>query len=258
MARGYWAIRTYRAGMVGEKIKYWVPGEKPTRSQRKLRSDIKQQQRNEANAERRLARLLNEYFSPGDLLVRLSYSDAGLERTLAGIDREAEGAEDAAYQATQHQARLWRDRAARACKAAGVPLRYVIVTSDMDGKTGEAVRLHHHVVINREAVEIALGKWSLGETNRKRLYDQVDYTGLAEYLLEQVRRMPDEKKYIPSRNMPMPQPKDRIARNGAELAVPKGGQLLHRSEYQPGRPQYIRYILPEVGKLRREREQKRE
>lgn len=258
MAEGYWVIRTYRAGMVGEKIKYWVPGEKPSRSQRKMKSDIRQQQRNEANAERRLARLFNQYFSPGDRLLRLSYSDDGLERTLAGIDREAEGGEDAAYQAAQHQARLWRDRVARACKAAGVPLRYVIVTGDMDGKTGEAVRLHHHVVINREAAEIALSKWNLGETHRKDLYDQVDYTGLAEYLLEQARRMPDEKKYIPSRNMPLPQPKDRVAKSGAEVSVPKGGQLLYRSSYQPGRPQYIRYILPEVGKLRREREKKRE
>ena len=60
MTEGYWVIRTYTAGAVGEKIKYWVPGEKPTRSQRKLKSDIKQQQRNEANAEKHLARLLNE------------------------------------------------------------------------------------------------------------------------------------------------------------------------------------------------------
>jgi hypothetical protein len=34
MTEGYWVIRTYTAGAVGEKIKYWVPGEKPTRSQR--------------------------------------------------------------------------------------------------------------------------------------------------------------------------------------------------------------------------------
>ena len=75
MTEGYWVIRTYTAGAVGEKIKYWVPGEKPTRSQRKLKSDIKQQQRNEANAEKHLARLLNENFSCADHLMRLSYAD---------------------------------------------------------------------------------------------------------------------------------------------------------------------------------------
>ena len=60
---------------MGEKIKYWMPGEKPTRSQRKLKSDIKQQQRNEANAEKKLARTLNENFSHADHLLRLSYAE---------------------------------------------------------------------------------------------------------------------------------------------------------------------------------------
>ena len=57
------------------------------------------------------------------------------------------------------------------------------------------------------------------------------------------------------RNLAIPQPKDRIAPGGAELAVPRGGQLLHRNEWRPGRPQYIRYILPGVGKLTKGRDQ---
>ena len=67
-----------------------------------------------------------------------------------------------------------------------------------------------------------------------------------------MRRLPDKKKYIPSRNLIVPQPKDRVAVNGAELAVPKNGQLLKRSEFSPGMPQYIRYILPEVGQIKKE------
>ena len=53
-----------------------------------------------------------------------------------------------------------------------------------------------------------------------------------------------------------PKPVDRIAMGGAELAVPRGGQLLQRNEYRPGMPQYIRYVLPEVGKIRRDRKKK--
>ena len=34
MAEGYWVIRSYQAGMIGEKIKYWVPGKKPSKSER--------------------------------------------------------------------------------------------------------------------------------------------------------------------------------------------------------------------------------
>ena len=194
MANGYWVIRTYTAGAVGEKIKYWVPGEKPTKSERKIKSDIKQVQRNEANAEKALARLIHANFTPRDYLLQFSYTEEALERLRAGELTEEE---------------LF------------------------------------------EAAEIALEKWSAGSTHREHLYDQVDQTPLAHYLLAQVRHRPNEKKYSPSRNLIVPQPKDRIAVSGAELQVPRGGQLLLRAGWMPGMPQYIRYIVPEVGKIRR-------
>lgn len=248
MTEGYWVIRTYTAGAVGEKIKYWVPGEKPTRSQRKLKSDIKQQQRNEANAEKHLARLLNENFSCADHLMRLSYTDEAFAKLGGGTEDP-----ETIWKNANRQLKLWLRRTRRACKAAGVPFRYVTVTADLDGKTGEYVRVHHHVVVNAEAMEIARSKWTAGGTHCEHLYDEVDYLGLAHYLLVQVRYVPDEKKYCPSRNLTLPQPKDRAALSGAELSVPRGGQLLFRAGWAPGMPQYIRYILPEVGKIRKER-----
>lgn len=255
MAEGYWVIRSYTSGVIGEKIKYWVPGKKPSKSERRVKSDIKQQQRNEANAVKRAARIFNENFSQGFRLLGLHYDDKGLAKTGEGLDSSAEEYEDKLYHAAHHQVRLWRDRVRRACAAAGVELKCFIVTSDMDGKTGEYVRVHHHVIINQEALEIAIRKWKLGSTHHKALSGELDRTELAAYLLNQVRRLPDEKKYIASRNLVIPQPKDRIAINEAELKVPKGGQLLHRAEYKPGQPQYIRYIVPEVGRIRREKKQ---
>ena len=254
MAEGYWVIRAYQAGVIGEKIKYWVPGRKPSKSERRIKSDIKQQQRNEASAVKRAARLLNANWDCRDYLITLEYDGAGMERISRGIRQDSEEYENLLYMAAHHQLRLWRNRVRRACEAAGVELKYFAVTSDMDGKTGEYARVHHHVVINAEALEIALGKWTLGSTHKEHIFDEMDHTGLAAYLLGQVRRLPDEKKYIASRNLIVPQPKDRIARNGAELTVPRGGQLLHRAEYRPGTPQYIRYIVPEVGRIRRERQ----
>ena len=32
---GYWVVRTYEAGAVGEKTKFWVPGERPSKSGRR-------------------------------------------------------------------------------------------------------------------------------------------------------------------------------------------------------------------------------
>lgn len=246
MANGYWVIRTYTAGAVGEKIKYWVPGEKPTKSERKIKSDIKQVQRNEANAEKALARLIHANFMPRDYLLQFSYTEEALEKLRTG-----ERTEEELFEAADHQLKLWAKRTRRACKALGIPFRYIPFTSDLDGKTGEVVRVHHHIIVNAEAAEIALEKWSAGSTHREHLYDQVDQTPLAHYLLAQVRHRPNEKKYSPSRNLIVPQPKDRIAVSGAELQVPRGGQLLLRAGWMPGMPQYIRYIVPEVGKIRR-------
>jgi len=250
---GYWVIRTYKAGAVGEKIKYWVPGQKPSQSQRRLRSEIKKQQQNEAGAEKRMARQIHANFTSEDFLIGLDYSAKGLSLVLAGLDEQADRFLDESYHACRRQLRLWLKRVRRACAKAGIPFRYLAVTSDTNGKTGELVRLHHHVIVNREALAIALEKWTLGGTNHEHLYSVPDQSALAVYLLRQVRRLPDEKKYIPSRNLIVPQPKDRIAQGGAELAVPRGGQLLHRNEWRPGRPQYIRYILPGIGKFSRVR-----
>lgn len=236
MTTGYWVIRTYLAGMIGEKIKYWVPGEKPSRSKRRMASDIRQQQRNEASAEKRMARLVHANFREG-VLVRLSWG----EEQLAALP---EG-EDERFRAAHRALRLWLRRARRACAAAGVELKYIALTSDVNGKTGELVRVHHHAILSREAADIALGKWTAGQTHREYLDGRPDKTELVKYLLGQVRRLPDEKKYIPSRNLTIPQPTDRIARSGAELLPPKGALLLRRSEWSPGMPQYIRYIAGE-------------
>lgn len=245
---GYWVIRTYRSGMIGEKIKYWVPGEKPSKSERRLRTDIRHQQRNEANAVKRMTRLVHANFTGDGAEIVLTYDDEHMER-LETVCAGSEDFEDALYHAGHKELRLWLRRARRACAAEGVEFRYIAVTSDRDGKTGDMVRVHHHVIVNEEAAEIVIGKWGRGITKKKLLSSEPDKMEFVGYLLQQVRRsVPDEKKYIPSRNLAHPQPKDRICEGKAEIQLPRHAMLLHRSEYTDGKPQYIRYILPEYAK----------
>lgn len=242
MREGYWVIRTWENGPIGEKVKYWVAGQKPPKNSRRLKTETNKQLANENSASKRLARLLNLNFprGAGGCLVGLDYSGDGL--LYIGGEGGGEEWADKLYKAAHHQLQLWLRRVRRTCKREGVPFRYVAVTSDMDGKTGEHKRVHHHVVINAEAVEIALGKWELGSTHCKRLWRVHDQSGLAEYLMDQVRRLPDQKKYIPSRNLRQPKPKDRIARSEAELVTPRGARLLYRREFRIGGAQYIRYV----------------
>ena len=261
MAEGYWATRTYKVGRIGEKIKYWIPGKKPSRSERRLKTDIKKQEQNETNAIRRLARDLNDprNFEPGDLLLGLDYSEKGMARLLAWIEEQEEYREidmndetksmDAIYAAAEHELELALRRVKRCLAKEAVGLHAAYITSDMDGETGETVRIHHHLVVNKESKQAFVEKWEklgMGGVDWETMWKwQDDRTPISEYFIKQVRHVPDAKKYKTTRNLIRAVPKDRVAITSAELRPPKGARLLHRSEYKPGRPQYIRYLLPE-------------
>ncbi len=258
MAEGYWMIRTYEAGDIGEKTKYWVPGRKPSRSSRREKTEIKKQEQNEHSAVRRMARLINENYRPGDYLLGLDYSEAGVEKLLSwareqGMDPD--GADEAERMgmirlAAEHALRLVIRRV-KGEVGSGVAVRVLAITSDMDGETGEVVRIHHHLVIPRACKKAFAKKWKgWGSVDWETLSNQHDYTPIAEYFGKQVRKVPDAKKYYSSRNLVRPEPKDRAAITAGELRAPDGCELLHRGEFKPGRPQYIRYILPESKRRR--------
>lgn len=251
---GYWEIRTYECGALGEKTKYWVPGEPPARGRKLGRSSERKQRQNENDAARRLNREIHANFSAGDLFLGLDYGPKKYSELL----RRAEARQEADRAAGQEpgiledylrkEANRELDNFIRRVKRRlppGAELKYIAVTSDMDGETGEAVRIHHHIIANRAAWQACVEAWPHGCAYAKALSAQKDYTPLAEYLLNQVRRLPDEKKYKPSRNLVRPQPKCRVVWSGAELRVPKGCELLYRTAYSGKRAgQYIRYALP--------------
>lgn len=243
MKNGYWVIRTYESGAVGEKIKYFIPGERPSRSRRKINSEINRQEKNETQVIRSLARLLNANFKKGDILLTLDYSDEGLDVILdKALESKNIDIDETIYKAAEHEMKLCLRRVKRECDMLGIELKYAATTSDMDGETNECVRVHHHLVINREALSVFKEKWTLGEAHHEPLSGQKDYTAIAEYFIKQVRKIKDAKKYVSSRNLLRPQPKDRVAVNNSELRTPAKAVLLHRSEYRPDRPQYIRYL----------------
>lgn len=240
-------MRRYKSGQIGETVKYWIPDGKPPRSARRLKSDIRKQESNERAAVRTVARLIHANFQGGeDILLGLDYSDTGHMKLTAGEDCGDAADVDNVRDAAQHQVKLFLRRVRRACDAVGVPFRYLAFTSDVDGATGEAVRVHHHLIVNAEALDICRKKWKLGGVDFESLREQEDQTSLAEYLMKQTRRQPDASKYIYSKNLDRPKPLDTVS-GGGELAVPRGATLLYRGPYRPGQPQYIRYLMPKRG-----------
>lgn len=255
MKDGYWVVRTYEAGQVGEKTKYFVLGDRTRRNRRKEESSIKKQEQNEYSAKKRLARLINANFTHGDILLGLDYSDASYKK----LERSArKAAPDYDSLPEDDQLRCIREAAAqemvnylrrvkRALEKEGRAdeLKYIAITSDMDGDTKETVRVHHHLIVPASCEHIIRMKWGHGGTYCKPLSKQEDYMPIAEYLIAQVRGALNAKKFVSSRNLIRPQPKDRIAVSDAEIRVPRNCKLIQRSEYKRGAPQYIRYILPE-------------
>lgn len=268
MREGYWVVRSYESGRIGEKTKFWVPGERPSgKSKRREKAEIRKQEQNEYAAVKAVARLMHANFKQGDFIIGLDYSPDGIKKLeerakkkepgLDLADKESEEYLEGLYQAAKHEAELALRRVSRAMKKNGEELKYIIVTSDMDGDTGERVRVHHHLIVESGCAEIFQKKWKkFGHVSYSEISKQADYTPIAEYFLRQVRRIPDGNKYASSRNLVRPQPKDRVAQSDAELRVPRGGKLLFRQQYRSYgeisyQPQYIRYIIP-ADKRRRD------
>ena len=275
---GYFVIRTWEAGDIGEKTKFFVPGKKPDGiTSRRQKNAIRKQEQNEYSALKMLTRLIHANFTSKDLLLGLDYSDEGLERVLSWgrknglpVDSADEMLRnDAIREAAAHELDIALRRVKRELDKSGLELKGIYVTSDMDGVTGEIVRVHHHLIVNAGTEEAFLKCWEkfgLGGVSWEHLWEnQIDRTRLAEYLLEQVRRVPDAKKYRSTRNLVRPIHKDRIVSTDNELVVPKGGKLIFRQEYenkmglqsdfQNRRPQYIRYITPKaLRRMEAERE----
>lgn len=262
MQEGYWVVRTYQSGAVGEKTKFFVPGTRLTgKLSRRAKDAVKKQEQNEYSAQKALARLINENYGAGDLLLGLDYADKGIKKITAwarkkGLPIDSEDAqerEDALYIAADHEIDNCLRRVKNRLKKQGVELMAIYCTSDRDGETGTIpVRVHHHLIVKAEARDAFVEAWEkcgMGSVDWAPLYEnQIDRTPIAEYWIRQIRRFPNAKKYRHTQNVVVPKPKDRIALSDAELRVPSGGRLLFRQEFRPGRPQYIRYTLPKKQK----------
>lgn len=273
MKEGYFVIRTIEAGDVGEKTKFFVPGKRPENGKlsRRQKNAVRKQEQNEYSAQKRLARSINANFKAGDLFLGLDYNTDGLNRILnwgndhgLPVDSEDDAQrQNAIWEAAAHELDIALRRVKRELKKQGMELKAIYCTSDMDGDTGELVRVHHHLIVNagtEQAFVKAWEKYGLGNVSWTPLYaNQIDRTPLAEYIIRQVRRIPDAKKYRCTRNLVQPKIKREILSDSDnELRVPKGGKLIFRQEmksrgdlrelYRNYQPQYIRYITPKALK----------
>ena len=244
-----WYIRTYLCDNgVEDKTKFPVPeGEIPRKNgNRKRESTLRRAEKGATEARTEVARLLNcNFLAKRDYCMTLEYGRKAYSSLLAKAGRNR----DNLWLQADHQAELFIRRVQRECRKRGIEFRYLYVTSDRDGKdSARAVRVHHHIVVNAEAIEICRKKWTAGDAWANVLYGGRggDLGDLAAYLIGQVRHFPGKSRYSPSRNLKKARPMDAVrARNPeADLTVPKGCVKIWAAEHRAGRPQHIRYWRP--------------
>ncbi len=274
--RGEWYARIYRAGDTVEISKFYVPAGKAERKRDGGGTSRRKKDANGAQAIRRLARLLNASFGPGDCLLTLHFDAEGLARIRGDHDT------------ADHQMMLFLRRMQYQYRKRGLALRYVGMTSEMDEETGEPVRLHCHCVVSGDLIskpegsaEYRLGgralseAWGYGSVDVQLLRRQHDYTALAVYLCRQARCLPDEKRWHPSRNLLKPEyvdvmlgteevraynrhkkrgmPALKIGGDGRVL-IPARCTLLEDGGYIPAvGTHYVRFLLPSILPSQRQR-----
>lgn len=241
-------IRTTISGKVVEKSKFRVAANvRPRKMRRRGATSPRKQDANDRDAVKRLARILNCNFKHGDLFVTLTYSRVRIQALADRITGDGKTADpEVVYTYAKKELDRFMERVKYDAKKRGINLKYVKLTSDMDGEDGETVRVHHHLVLPKAVRDIVVKHWCADEMGISPLRDQDDYTPLAEYLIRQVRRQPDMKKYSVSRNMDKPIIKEEIVCSAREIRTPAGARVMYRAAFDAENPgcQYVRYIKP--------------
>ena len=152
---------------------------------------------------RDVGRMLNSNFAVGDYLVTLTYNRVSYGQIMAdpSIRRFRR---QIAYMNAEHELSLFIKRCQYHANQSGIPFRALYITSDMRKDTGNYARVHHHMVVNREALELVRSLWDNGFVLEEELRDQADYTPIADYFMEQVWHIENKKSYGRTRNLEKP------------------------------------------------------
>ena len=258
--------RIYRArnGVV-ERTRFFVGDTAQPRTGKRNASTPRKQEANKNRAVHVLGRILNHNFSQGDLAIELTFDNrsfralrsAAYGKLAKGSKEKKEIKRDAIWDAAKKEGEAFIRRLR---KAGAENLRYVMVPSDMDGTTGEEVRVHLHLVISGDGVKVENKKLTLGGLTLEEIWGKGivlyeflrggSYNKLAAYLLRQTRELANRKKFTCSRTLEQIEPEEYVTSESPseDFPTPKG---YRREEWQGGDSdrrsmQYARYV-PEPG-----------
>lgn len=193
--------------------------------------------RNEQETVKRLARLINCNFGEGDLWLQLLYPAGEEPATL----------EEAKEIITKKLRRI----AALHKKRTGEKLRWILVDSNTDPRTGAETVIHHHLVMDRLAWEDVTAEWPEGRISYRLLDNRGDYTGIAKYMIDNAARG-SKNRWRCSQGLKKPIYTVPVAIDeellGEKITPPKGAEVRESvcslDEESGGRSSYLRCVSP--------------
>lgn len=146
------------------------------------------------------------------------------------------GAEPDRPQAMKMVSKFYRDMK-KIYKEFGLKFKYIAVT-ERHGKSGEDVRIHHHIIINtlgrssrgeRRDFDTIQKCWTFGSFHIQTLYDSDNnFEDTAEYFLKS-RRSKGQRVWSTSRNLKKPEkPYRTFIADSAQLEVPPGVKVIRQ------------------------------
>jgi len=233
---------------------------KPRGVRRAGSSSLSKIKANERSSVRNLARGIAANFRAGDGFVTLKYDAAHYPGSLAAAEH-VPGSEGY-VKAEDDLTRFLRKLRAAYRKQSGKTLIGYWQTANWhpDDNGGHPSRLHQHLVLPTDAVELARKLWPAfggeGTVIVKDLDADPDRTRLAEYMVGNVHgKLPGQKGYSGSRGMEKPVCSEPVEIESVDEITPPPGAVIKDVRELTDEDgivigKYLRYVLPVAPKIR--------
>jgi len=225
----YWKEKIVESGDVIEDILYLHSTDR-TQADEKYLENLNRRIRD-------LTRLLNCNFTERDYLVTLTYSRHGYAKLRADKPPKVPATTYVYKQAKKELSKLLELCRYR-CATEGVAFQCIYVTANMNPDTKNRARIHHHLVVSHDAMEILKSLWKHGHVLVEHVYDEVDHDFLARYLMNQVPYEKGRNNFGRTLNLKKPIVTERVPWNPNKVLEPPENATVIKQ----GR-NYLRYTL---------------
>ena len=251
------------SGRTVEEKRSWIPlgptEKRPRGTRRAGASSLKKIKANERSCVLNLARTINCNFGGGDWFIALKYDDAHypVGRSAGLADRREEEFQEAKRILTKKFLPKLRKEYE---KQTGKKLPAVWVTANWSPKRKCMSRIHHHIVLPSDALELTRKLWQriggIGTMHPEPLNTEGDYTRIAQSLVDNVQARPaGENRWSACRGMAKPVYSEPVEVSDVEDVQPLDGAIIKdvmRYEDEDGRTvsAYLRQTFREPIKIR--------